>query len=89
MAILGKVDKLHETVAWRGDIPIHSRYSAGIATLVFFVIGMMILCGWSYGSQAIPVVLIGTVIEWPGQIMVLICLRWINTKPRTGVAQTR
>jgi uncharacterized OB-fold protein len=31
MAILGKVDKLHEAVAWRDSIPIQSRYSAGIA----------------------------------------------------------
>ncbi len=31
MAILGKVDKLHEAVAWRSNIPIQNRYSAGIA----------------------------------------------------------
>jgi uncharacterized OB-fold protein len=31
MAILTKVDKLHEAVAWEGNIPIQSRYSAGIA----------------------------------------------------------
>ena len=31
MSILEKVDKLHHAVAWRGDIPITSRYTAGIA----------------------------------------------------------
>ena len=31
MSILEKVDKLHQAVAWRGDIPITSRYTAGIA----------------------------------------------------------
>jgi uncharacterized OB-fold protein len=36
MAILEKVDKLHRAVAWRGDIPITSRYTAGIAGERFF-----------------------------------------------------
>ena len=36
MAILEKVDKLHHAVAWRGDIPIASRYTAGIAGERFF-----------------------------------------------------
>jgi uncharacterized OB-fold protein len=36
MAITEKVDKLHEAVAWRGDLPITSRYSAGIAGEKFF-----------------------------------------------------
>lgn len=36
MAILNKVDKLHEAIAWEGDIPIRSRYSAGIAGERFF-----------------------------------------------------
>ncbi len=31
MAILEKVDKLHQTIAWRGDIPITNRYTAGVA----------------------------------------------------------
>jgi uncharacterized protein len=31
MAILEKVDKLHHVRAWRGEIPITSRYTAGIA----------------------------------------------------------
>jgi uncharacterized OB-fold protein len=31
MAITGKVDKLHHAVSWEGDMPITSRYSAGIA----------------------------------------------------------
>jgi uncharacterized protein len=31
MAILEKVDKLHHARAWKGDIPITSRYSAGLA----------------------------------------------------------
>jgi uncharacterized OB-fold protein len=36
MAILEKVDKLHHAVAWKGDIPITSRYTAGIAGERFF-----------------------------------------------------
>ena len=36
MAILEKVDKLHHATAWRGDIPIASRYTAGIAGERFF-----------------------------------------------------
>ena len=31
MAIPQKVDKLHEALAWKGDIPIRSRYTAGVA----------------------------------------------------------
>ena len=36
MAILEKVDKLHHATAWRGNIPITSRYTAGIAGERFF-----------------------------------------------------
>ncbi|MGD2040089.1 MAG: Zn-ribbon domain-containing OB-fold protein [Anaerolineae bacterium] len=36
MAILEKVDKLQHAIAWRGDIPITSRYTAGIAGERFF-----------------------------------------------------
>ncbi|MGC9332963.1 MAG: Zn-ribbon domain-containing OB-fold protein [Anaerolineae bacterium] len=36
MAILKKVDKLHEAGAWRGSMPIQSRYTAGIAGERFF-----------------------------------------------------
>jgi uncharacterized OB-fold protein len=36
MTILEKVDKLHHATAWRGDIPITSRYTAGIAGERFF-----------------------------------------------------
>ncbi len=36
MAITEKVDKLHQAVAWQGEIPITSRYTAGIAGERFF-----------------------------------------------------
>jgi uncharacterized OB-fold protein len=36
MAITEKVDKLHRAIAWKGDMPIGSRYSAGIAGEKFF-----------------------------------------------------
>jgi uncharacterized OB-fold protein len=36
MAILEKVEKLHHAIAWEGDIPITSRYTAGIAGEKFF-----------------------------------------------------
>jgi len=36
MPILEKPDQLHQAIAWRGDIPISSRYTAGIAGERFF-----------------------------------------------------
>lgn len=36
MAILEKVDKMHQAIAWQGDMPITSRYTAGIAGERFF-----------------------------------------------------
>jgi uncharacterized OB-fold protein len=36
MAILEKADKLHHAIAWKGDMPLTSRYSAGIAGEKFF-----------------------------------------------------
>ena len=36
MSILEKVDKLQHAIAWRGDMPISSRYTAGIAGEKFF-----------------------------------------------------
>jgi len=36
MAILEKADKLSDTIAWHGDIPITSRYTVGIAGERFF-----------------------------------------------------
>lgn len=36
MAILQKVDKVHDALAWEGDIPIRSRYTAGLAGERFF-----------------------------------------------------
>lgn len=36
MAILEKVDKLHQAIAWEGDLPLTSRYTAGIAGERFF-----------------------------------------------------
>ena len=36
MAILEKVDKLHDAIAWQGDMPLTSRYTAGIAGERFF-----------------------------------------------------
>ncbi len=36
MPITEKVDKLHDAIAWKGNIPITSRYSAGIAGEKFF-----------------------------------------------------
>ena len=36
MFSLTKATKVHETAAWRGDIPISSRYTAGVAGERFF-----------------------------------------------------
>ena len=33
---ISKVDKLHKAIAWKGDMPITSRYTAGIAGERFF-----------------------------------------------------
>jgi uncharacterized OB-fold protein len=36
MALLKKIDRLEDAVAWHGEIPISSRYTAGIAGERFF-----------------------------------------------------
>ncbi len=36
MAILNKPDKVHQAIAWHGDIPITNRYTAGVAGERFF-----------------------------------------------------
>jgi uncharacterized OB-fold protein len=36
MAITEKIDKLNHAIAWRGDMPITNRYTAGIAGERFF-----------------------------------------------------
>jgi hypothetical protein len=55
----------------------HRYVSAGL-TLLCFGSGMILLSGWFYGVQAMAVVVLGTLIEWPGQIAVLFCLRLIG-----------
>jgi hypothetical protein len=59
------------------------RYLAGGLTLAFFVIVMLVLCGMSFGTEAIPIVLLATLIEWPGQIVVLLGLRLIAANSNT------
>ena len=51
------------------------RYGTAGLILLFFVFGMAVLCGLFYGVEAMVFVLIGTAIEWPGQIGILACLR--------------
>lgn len=36
MSILQKIDRLHQAIAWQGEIPISNRYTAGLAGERFF-----------------------------------------------------
>ena len=54
------------------------RYGAAGLTLVVFATAMIILCCLMYGTQAIPLALLGTLIEWPGQAAILLCLQLIQ-----------
>lgn len=51
------------------------RYIVAGLMLFCFVLGITILCGVFYGADAMVFALIGTGIEWPGQIGVLVCLQ--------------
>ena len=53
------------------------RYGTAAMTLVSLAIAMMLLCGIYYGGEAVWFALAGTLIEWPGQIGVLVCLRFL------------
>ncbi len=63
--------------------PPRIRYTAAALTMVFFAVSMMLLCGMFYGGEAVLFVLAGTLIEWPGQLGVLICLRWLGHSQST------
>ncbi len=65
----------------------HVRYGAAAVILLFFAALMTMLCGLRFGEQAVPVVVVGTLIEWPGQLAVLVCLRLLWT-PRIRTSLT-
>ncbi len=54
------------------------RYGAAGLTLIVFATVMIILCGLSYGTDAMLLALLGTLIEWPGQAAILLCLHLIQ-----------
>lgn len=64
-------------VWWLNGYSLVFRVAVAIVLLLGFAGIMALLCGYSYGLGAVPWVLIGTAIEWPGQLAVVLCLRWI------------
>ena len=57
------------------------RYGFALLTLSVVTAVTMLLCGWSWGSHTVPWLLVGAVIEWPGQAAVLVCLKLIAGQP--------
>jgi hypothetical protein len=53
------------------------QWLAGGLTLIGVLLGMSVVCGIGYGADATAGVLVGAMIEWPGQIAVLWCLSLI------------
>lgn len=64
-------------VWWLTGYSLVVRVAVAVVLLLGFAGIMALLCGYSYGLAAVPWVLIGTAIEWPGQLAVVLCLRWI------------
>jgi hypothetical protein len=58
-----------------------ARLFLGASTLAFLAFAMLLHSGLSYGSDALYFVILGTVIEWPGQIAVLALLHLMRQKP--------
>ena len=54
------------------------RYLVGVAVLATFLMSMAVFGAINYGVESLPMILAGTLIEWPGQIAVLFCLRAIT-----------
>ena len=54
--------------------PAAVRVGAAGLTLVFFATTVIVLCGLVYGTEAMLLALLGTLIEWPGQAAILLCL---------------
>ena len=53
------------------------RCAAAVLTLISLATGMTVLCGLFYSAEAMLFVIFGTLIEWPGQLAILVCLRLI------------
>ena len=60
------------------------RCGAAGLTLVVFATTMIILCGLIYGTEAMQLALVGTLIEWPGQAAILLCLYLIHRGSSCG-----
>ncbi len=54
------------------------RYGAAGLTLIAFATAMIIFCGLRFGAETMPLALLGTLIEWPGQAAILLCLHSIQ-----------
>ena len=54
--------------------PIAVRFVAAGLTLFFFASAVIVLCGLIYGTDAMLLASLGTLIEWPGQAAILSCL---------------
>ena len=70
----------------RGSRPIHRLIASGITLLL--LAGLMLTCSiWFYGNEATKFVLLGTLIEWPGQLAVIGCLKLLlNPSPSRASA---
>ena len=64
-------------LAMRNQSPL-VRYSSAILLLLFFLLSASLLCGLIYGKDAMLFAVVGALIEWPGQIAILACLRWMS-----------
>ena len=54
------------------------RLLLGASTLALLAVAMLLHSGLSYGSESLYFVLLGTAIEWPGQIAVLTFLHLLR-----------
>jgi hypothetical protein len=65
----------------RGSRPIQRGMAAALTLLL--LAGLMLSCSiWFYGNEATKFVLLGTLIEWPGQLAVIGCLKLLlNPSP--------
>lgn len=58
-----------------------ARLLLGASTLGILALAMLLHSGMKYGSDSLYFVVLGTVIEWPGQIAVLTFLHLVRQKP--------
>ena len=68
--------------------PLATRWLTSGMTLVVFALSMIFFCGVNYGKEAMTWALVGTLIEWPGQAAVLVCLYLLQRRPSKAVCES-